>query len=137
MIILEIIADIVAGVLDSLGGFHWLFARRYIMPFILGVCISIISHTWWLGLTILPVMGTLCLGYKNFGTGNFSRAMWLFVQAVVIGLGVTITGHLHWYFYVPYIIGAGVLGGVYKNWKQQIGDLVTGCWLGIIVFFVR
>lgn len=135
MIFIEIISDILAGVLDALGGWHWLFARRFIMPFVLGVVISIVSHTWWLGLTVLPVMGTLTLGY--FSGKNWGRGLWLFLQAVVIGLGCFLLHHLAWYFYIPYIVGAGVLGGIYKNWQQKIGDLITGGYLGLIVFLVR
>jgi hypothetical protein len=68
MIWIKLITILLAGALNSLGGFHWLFCRRFIMPFILGVSVSVICHTWWLGITVLPVMGTLCMGY--FGTGN-------------------------------------------------------------------
>ncbi len=97
--------------------------------------VSLTTHIWWTGIFVLPVIGTLCLGY--FSGNNWGRALWLFIQAVVIGLGCLLTGHLNWYFYIPYIIGAGVLGGLYKNWKQYIGDFIAGSYLGLIVLFVR
>lgn len=135
MIFLGVIADMAAGLLDALGGYHWLFARRFILPFALGVVMSIITGTWWLGLTILPAMVTLSLGY--FGQGNFGRALWLVLQAFTMGFGCLITHHLAWYVYLPYLAGAGLLGGLYRNWKQPVGDLVTGLWLGSMVFFVH
>ena len=139
---LKIIVDILCGVLNAIGGYCWHNARRYIMPVLLGGEAGLIAweknkKDWWAGLLVLPVIGTLVLGYKNFGTGNFSRAMWLFLQAVVIGLGLTITGHVAWYFYLPYIVGAGVLGGIYKDWQQILGDFIAGIYLGIIIYFVK
>ena len=137
MIFLQLITVILAGVLNSWGGHSFLPARRFIMPVLLGVVASICCHTWWVGLMILPVMGTLCLGYSDFGTGNFARACWLCLQASIICFGVTVTGHLGWYFAIPYIVFAGVLGGLYKNWQQIWGDLIAGMWLGSFILFVR
>lgn len=133
--ILKILIDVLCGSLNALGGWHILWMRRYLMPVVLGAGVSVVTHIWWLGLMILPVMGTLCLGY--FKDGNAGRALWLFIQAIVIGLGITMTGHLAWYFYLIYAIGAGVLGGLYKNWQQILGDSITGIYLGSIIFLVR
>ncbi len=142
MIFLKIIVFLSCGALNALGGYHWLFCRRYIMPFVLAFEASYIAWSkktkdWWVGVLILPVIGTLCLGYKNFGGGNFARAMWLFVQAIVIGCGLFITGHVAWQAYIGYCLGAGILGGIYKNWQQIIGDSIAGCYLGSIVFFIH
>lgn len=133
----KIIVDLICGALFSWGGFSWHNARRFIMPCVIAVMVYFTTHIWWTALMILPVMGTLCLGYKNFGDGSFSRGCWLFVQAVVIGIGLLLTHHLAWYIYIPYIIVAGVLGGTLYNLNQVIGDIIFGCWLGIIVLFVR
>ncbi len=135
MIAIKIIIDLCCGALDAWGGHSWHNARRFIMPALIAIAVSTITGVWWLGITILPVMGTLCLGY--FSGENWGRALWLFTQAVVIGLGCSLLGHLSWYFYIPYIIGAGLLGGLYKNWKQIYGDFITGSYLGIIIFLVR
>lgn len=142
MIYLKLGLDLLCGMLNSLGGYHWLFCRRYIMPFILGgeamlLTWEKVKKDWWAGLLILPVIGTLCLAYKNFGSGNFSRAVWLLIQAFIISLGLTLTGHILWYITLPYVVGAGILGGFYRTWQQLIGDFVAGCYLGSIMFFVH
>lgn len=146
MIFIELIADFICGILDALGGYHWLFARRYIMPFICALMACLASQTWWLGLTMLPAMGTLTIGYP-FNGNNFGRGLWLFVQAAVFGAGACFTGHLMldlWFIhlhglmiYVPYVILAGLLGGIYKNWKQTVGDMVTGTYLCSIILFIH
>lgn len=130
--IIKIICDLLCGVLNSWGGYSYHNARRFMMPLIMGISVSLITHIWWAGLLVLPVIGTLCLGY--FSDKNWGRALWLFLQAVVIGLGLNITGHLQWYFYVSYIIGSGILGGFYKSWYQPFGDFIVGIYLGLIIF---
>ncbi len=135
MIFIKIIADLGYGVLNALGGYHWIWARRFIMPFLIGLMVSLQTQIWWCGILVLPSMGTLCLGY--FSGHNWGRALWLFVQSVSLSLGLLLFGHLYWYFFVPYIIGAGILGGLYKNWKQEIGDFITGCYLGIIILLIH
>lgn len=142
MICTQIIVVIGCGVLNAIGGYSWHNARRFLMPILIGGEVELLiwekqKKDWWAGLLVLPVIGTLCLAYKNFGSGNLSRALWLFAQAVVIGLGLLCTGHLIWYFYLGYVLLAGILGGVYKNWWQPLGDFIAGCLLGSIVFFVR
>lgn len=128
----------ICAALFSLGGYCFLPARRFIMPFILAIAISVVTNIWYAGLLITPVIGTLCLGYKNFGIGNFSRAIWLGLQALAIGLGLAITGHFLILLYVPYIIIAAILAGIFNNRVPQIfGDLIFGGWLGIIVLLVR
>ncbi len=135
MIFIKIIIDICCGALDAWGGYSWHNARRFIMPCLIAISVSTITGVWWLGLTVLPVMGTLCLGY--FSGQNWGRALWLFTQAMVISLPLLVLSHLQWYWFVPYVIGAGLLGGLYKNWKQVYGDFITGCWLGLIVLMVK
>lgn len=138
MIEMKLATICICAVLFSLGGYCFLPARRFIMPFILAIAISVITGIWWSGLLVTPVIGTLCLGYKNFGSGNFARAIWLGLQALVIGLGLAITGHLFPILYIPYIVIAAILCGIFNNRLPQIfGDLVFGGWLGIIVLLVR
>lgn len=135
MLILKLLSDLVCGGLNALGGWRILWMRRYLMPVVIAVTLSIVSHTWWLGLTILPVMGTLCLGY--FGSGFFGRGLWLLLQASVIGIGATLSAHLPVFYYFLYILGAGILGGTLYNLEQFIADFIFGCWLGTVVFLVH
>lgn len=138
MIFIKIILDLICGFLFSWGGKSFIEARRFIMPIIISCGVSISIHTWWIGLLILPVMGTLCLGYPKFISNQFfARGLWLALQAFIIGLGCLILGHLSWYFYIPYIVIAFLLCGFLYNIKQIIGDAIFGCWLGIIIFLVR
>lgn len=135
MLFLKLASDLVCGVLNALGGKHWLFCRRYIMPFVIALCVSIVSHVWWLGITCLPVCGTLTLGY--FSGENWGRALWLFLQAFVLSLGCLLFHHLGWWYWLPFIIGSGVLGGIYKNWPQLLGDAVTGFYLSLFIWFIH
>lgn len=107
------------------------------MPTILCIAISVLAHVWWLGLTVLPVIATLCLGYKNFGSGNFSRGLWLFVQCILIGAGLMLTGHLSWYLYLLYCLIGGILGGSLVSLWQPLGDFIEGFCLGSILFLIH
>ena len=158
MFILIWLADLIDGVLDALGGIHWLFARRYIMVFLMGVTVSVaacLTHgigNWWLGFLVLPAMGTFTLGYPS--GQNWGRGLWLFIQAIALSLGLAVLGHLGiywdflnvhvhlvgrlacWITFSIFVVLAGLLGGIYKNWYAPLGDLVTGCYLGLLSFFV-
>ena len=127
-----------SGLLDALGGKHWLFCRRFIMPSLIGAGISAIVYSfypvWYAWLTIfavLPMMGTLTLGYPDNGD-NFGRALWLFIQAATAGvflLAISYFFHCHliaWWLYIAYTAICGIWGGIYKNWHQFFGDWVTG-----------
>lgn len=137
MLIVKIISVILCGICDAIGGYSNHNFRRFIMPCVLAVTVSISTHILWLGLLVLPVIGVLVLGYKRFGEGNFSRGMWLFVVSVAASLGLLLTGHLTWYYLLIYTIGSGVLGGSLVSLWQPLGDFIEGCWLGMIVVFVH
>ncbi len=137
MIFLQIFIAISCGALNALGGYHWLFCRRYIMPFILAVGFSIVTHTWWVGSMVLPVMGTLCLGYFKIKNQFLSRGGWLALQAFVIGIGVFLTGHLPWFLYVPNVVLAFVAGGLLYNMKQIEGDVLFGIILALDIFCIH
>ncbi len=137
LLIIKLVISLVCGALDALGGFCFLPARRFILPFVLAVSVSIFLHIWWIGALILPVIGTLCLGYKDFGSGKFSRGFWLFVQYVLVGLGLFLTHHLSWYVYIPYCVLGGILGGSLVDVFQPIGDMIEGIILGAILLFIH
>lgn len=127
--------DLACGACDAIGGWHILWIRRFLMPVLIGVSCAYITHTWWVVFLPLPAMGTLSLGYSK--DGNFGRALWIGLQCFVLGLGLVLVHHLAWWLYAPYIIVGCVLGGLYRNWQQIIGDLLTGSYLGLIIFLVR
>lgn len=142
MIFVKILIDIICAFLNFLGGAYQHNYRRYVMPVVLGGGISL-SSVWWLGLTTLPVMGILSIGYgdnsalRRFLGNAGARGMWLFLVAIGIGFGPWLTGHLHWYFYVPYFLIAGVLGATLRNINQIIGDLIEGAFLALIIFIIN
>ena len=135
LLIAKLIIDGISGILNALGGYHWLFCRRFIMPCVIALGVSIGSGIWWLGFTVLPVMGTMCLAY--FGGKFWGRGLWLALQATVIGAGSLVLGHLAWWFYVPYIGGALLLAGFLYDLEQLIGDFIYGFWLAVIIFLVH
>ncbi len=104
------------------------------MPVLIGVMVTLSLKLWWAWLMILPVMGTLCLGYS--GGKWLVRGAWMALQAFVIGLGLFFTHHLEWYFYVPYVFMNGIAGAFLYDIEQMIGDFVFGAWLGLIVFLI-
>ena len=135
MIFFQLFIQVCCGALNAWGGYSWHNARRFLMPSLLCVSICIILHSWWLGVLVLPAMGTLCLGYGK--DGNFGRALWIGMQCVALGLGLVLFQHLLWWLFLPYVLLGCVLGGLYKNWQQVIGDVITGCYMGLIVFLVH
>ena len=135
MIFIKIIISFICGVLGAWGGYNFLPARRFILPVVLGFGVSVVTHIWWSGVLVFPLCGTLCIGYAN--TGKWWRGMWAFIQAVTAGVGLLLTGHLAWYFYILYCILAGVLGGLYIDWEQILGDLCLYSYLGSIILLVR
>jgi len=134
-LLIKLLIDLSCGALNAWGGYSWHNARRYLMPLLLAISASVITHVWWVGFMLLPAMGTLCIGYSK--DGNFGRALWIGLQCFVLGLGLFFTHHLAWYFYAPYVIFGCVLGGMYRNWQQVLGDIVTGCWFGAIVLLTH
>ncbi len=135
IIFIKFFLDAICGALNAWGGYSWHNARRFIMPCVIALGISLASGVWWLGLTSLPVMGTLCLGY--FGGKFWGRGLWLALQAAVLGLGPLVLGHLAWWLYAPYLVGALLLAGFLYNLEQIVGDLIFGAWLGAVILAVH
>ena len=142
MIELKLILAVTCGVLFSLGGIHWLYCRRFIMPSVLAFEAAFIEwknkdKKWWEGFVVLPVIAILCLAYKDFGSGKFSRGCWLFVVFAVPAAGLVLTGHLFWLYAIPYAIMGGVLGGLLISVWQPLGDFIYGFAFGLIGFLIH
>lgn len=134
MIIYKFILVAIAGIIDAMGGYRFLWARRYLMPFLIGVGISVATQMWWTGFLVLPALGTLCIGYS--GGKWLIRGLWMALQAFAIGLGLFLAHFIAWYFYVPYILISGILGATLYNIDQVVGDFIFGSFLASIVFMV-
>jgi hypothetical protein len=135
LLLTKLIVSLICGVCDAIGGWHLLYFRRYFIPIILGVSFVFITNVWWTLFLPLPAIGTLSIGYSK--DGNFGRALWIGLQCFVFGLGMVLVHHLALVLYIPYIILGCVLGGLYRNWNQIIGDMITGCYMGLIIFLVH
>lgn len=147
-IVIIVFVMLIGGLLDALGGEHWLFCRRYLMPFLLSVGVSTLVYifhpvwfAWLAGIAVWPMMGTLTLPYS--GDGNFGRAVWMFLSAAAGGILLVLSSyffHCHllaWWLYIIYLINCGVWGGKYRLWQQFEGDWWTGsCALCSLILFV-
>lgn len=122
------------------GGYAQHNFRRFYMPPLIALGLSLTSHIWWVGITSLPLIGVMTIGYGEksilykYLTDEVARAVWMSLAAIIIGLGAFLTGHLAWYFYFPYILWAGFLGATLRNLNQILGDLIFGAYLSSIIF---
>lgn len=124
--------------LKLIGELWWHNTQRYMLPLIYSISVSYVSHCWWLGLTTLPMIGALVLGYKTYGSkDSVARALWLFVICVISGLGAFIFGHLAWYVFFPYIVIAGFVGTLTRNINNFIGAPINGLWIALPIFFIH
>lgn len=132
---IKVFSDFICALFFAIGGYDTLYFRRFLMPIVIAVAVSISVGVWWLGLTVLPVMGTLCLGYHD---GKWlKRGAWMALQASVIGIGCVLTGHLSYLLYAIYVMGAFILGATLYTWEQLVGDFIFGGWLGAISWLIH
>lgn len=137
LIVKLIVISLCAGC-KLIGELWWHNAQRFIMPVIIAIGVSIVTHTWWLGATCLPMIGVICLGYKDYGPSNgLDRGAWMAVICAVAGLGSLIAGHLAWYYYFPYFVLGGAWGSVTRNWWNVIIAPISGFIIGSIIFLVH
>ncbi len=112
--------------------------QRFLMPVIIALGVSLVSHVWWLGFTCLPMIGFLCMGYKDYGKSDgFARGAWLAVICASAGLGCVISGHLAIYMYLPYVALGGVWGGVTRSWWNVIIAPISGLIIGSLIFLIH
>jgi len=102
------------------------------------VAVSYDSHAWWLGLTTLPMIAPLCIGYKAYGPSDgFDRGMWLFLIAVAAGLGPAFFHHLSWFLYVPICILAGIWGATTRALWNVIIAPISGIIIVSFIWFIH
>lgn len=142
MIELKFLVFAVCSALFWLGGFCWLPARRFIMPSLLMVtCVLFCKNSWLL--TQLSCIGIFCLGYGEksplrhcFGNG-WGRGVWGLIASICLSIGLFLTGHIYWYFFVPYLILNFTLENALKDIPQVIGDPIIGAGFSCIVFLIH
>jgi len=126
------------AVCKLIGELWWHNAQRFIMPVFYSVAVSLDSHCWWLGLTTLPMIAPLCLGYKTFGPSDgFDRGMWLFLITLTAGLGPTIFHHENIFAYVVICILSGVWGATTRALNNIIISPVSGIIILSHILFIK
>lgn len=142
MIFLKIFIVIIAAGLFWAGGATSHNYRRFLMPALLALSCVWFAHTWW-ALTMLSAMGTFCIGYgdnsflrKCFGNG-WGRGVWGLVGALALSLGLFLTGHLAWYWFIPYLVINFTLENALKDIPEFIGDPIIGTFFASIVLLVK
>ena len=139
---IQAICIVLSGVLFSLGGYHWLICRRYIMPLVIAIGCYIVSHSLW-SLGVLVSIPILCTGYgenavftKVFNRG-WSRSVWGLIVALSISLAFFCTGHIPWYWFIAYIAVGFTADNALKNLWQVAGDFIVGCLFGALILIVH
>lgn len=134
---------LISSALFWLGGFSFLPARRFIMPFILTITSLYLTHWNWYCLSMLSCMGIFCLGYGDnsplrhiFGNG-WGRGIWGLLGALALSLGLFLTGHLVWYLLIPYLVVNFILENALKDIPQFIGDPIIGLGFSSIVLLIH
>ncbi len=138
LIIIKLVTEAVGAICKLVGELWWHNAQRFILPPFYAVAVSIESGCWWLGLTVLPMIGFLVLGYKDFGSSNgFDRGVWLFLISAAAGLGPALHHNESWLAYVPLAILAGIWGGVTRNWLNLVIAPISGLLIVAHIWFIH
>lgn len=116
--------------------------RRFVMPLLLALTAWYLTQDWRC-VSMLTTMGAFCLGYGDksplrhcFGNG-WGRGIWGLLAGLCLSLGLFLTGHLVWYFFVPYLVLNFILENALKNIPQVIGDPIIGAGFASILFISR
>jgi len=137
-LVIKLAIESIAGTCKFIGELFWHDAQRFILPIFYAIAVSIVSHTWWLGFTVLPMIGALCLGYKDFGKSDgFARGMWLFLIGLTAGLGPVLTHHLSWFVYVPFCIICGIWGATTRGLWNVIIAPISGALIVSMIWFIH
>lgn len=112
--------------------------QRFLMPVILLIGVSIITHIWWAGFLVLPMIAPLCMGYSTYGKSDgFDRAVWLMFIVLAEGLGLTMDGHISWFLFIPWVILSAVWGGVTRQWWNVIIAPISGLIIGALILLIN
>lgn len=137
-ILIKLAIEAICAVLKTLGETVNHDFQRYILPVVYSASVSYDSACWWLGLTTLPMIVPIDLGYKDYGSkDSVARALWLFVICAVAGLGPTFFGHLSLWFYLPWIAGSGFVGTLTRNINNLLEAPVVGFYIGFPIWFIH
>ena len=138
LLIVKVSIEIIGAVCKLIGELCWHNAQRFIMPLCYAIAVSIVGHCWYLGLTVLPMIWPIDLGYKTYGPSDgFDRGMWLFMIGLAAGLGPALTHHLSWFIFVPFCIICGVWGATTRALWNVIIAPISGALLMVLIWFIH
>lgn len=136
--ILKISILVIGIILKLIGEKWWHDAQRFILPTVYAIGVSIQSQCLWLGLTVLPMIAPIDLGYNDYGKNpNENRAVWLFVICVFGTIYPTIHGNISWFFTVPYLMASGWVGMLASKIDNTFGAPINGACIVLPIFFVH
>lgn len=130
------------GGLNLLGGLAYHNSRRFIMPILIAIIVSINVHIWWIGATCLLASPCLCIGYgeKSFLWKYFNdfwgRFIWMVLVSLGFTLGLMVLHHLAVWIGIVYIIGNGILGSTLRKINEIISESLFGITLASFILFV-
>ena len=130
--IIKLLLILLSSFLNWAGGYHWLWARRFIMPFAIALFIAIKINIWWLFLACgVPMVICLSLHDQN-------RGVWCVLTALGVSFALLVTGHIHWYFWVIYCALNYLIGAILNKNKagQLIEDIVEGAGFASLIFLI-
>ena len=138
LLAIKLLVISLCAVLKLIGEVWYHNAQRFIMPVILLIGVSIITHIWWAGFLVLPMIAPLCMGYSTYGKSDgFDRAVWLMLIVLAEGLGLAILHYLSWFIYAPWVILAAVWGGVTRMWWNVIIAPISGLIIGALILLIH
>lgn len=153
-----LVMAICAG-LNAWGGYSWHNARRFIMPVVIAVAVSIILNTWWEGTLSIPFLSItlktkfigfpcllaispLCAGYGEksliwkYFNDAWGRFAWMITVSIAFCLGLIFLNHLNVFIALGYIIGNGIIGMTLRKYNQILTDALFGVTLSSFIFFI-
>ena len=138
LLIVKLSIEIIGAICKLVGELSQHNFQRFFMPVCYAIAVSIVGHCWWLGITTLPMIAAICLGYKDFGPSDgFGRGMWLFLIGVTAGLGPALTHHLSWWIFVPFCIVCGIWGATTRALWNVIIAPISGALLMAMIWFIH
>lgn len=133
----------IAAVLNFLGGWHWLFCRRFIMPFICAVVASISTECWWLGITMLVAMAPLTIGYgehsilEHIFNDAWARFVWMVLVAFGFSAGPCWAGYLSPWMCILYVVANATVAMTCRNINVRVSDPLFGLGLSSILLLLH
>jgi hypothetical protein len=140
--IAQITTIIASGLFFAAGGKNFLMARREFVPAFIAADCFYTTHSLWC-LTQLSAILFLSLGYgvnskfRHIFGDCWGRGFWGLLVAIALSLGLFLTGHMAWYWFMAYLLIGFFFEPLFKNLQQVFGDIIIGAGFSSIVFLIK